>query len=736
MRRLAEHGGDVVDVADEMPSLAGIRGAEVVVDLNVSGTDVVAADRGGRRYARRSGCWARWPKTGGGSDGSAAAATWLWSPWAADSAAIHGWCGSRCRDLVGPCEDPPSGALACSVRVVDVDDPSQVADAVLAELCGGRFVEVGWTGGRRHVLLPGPAPVANPVAAPGCPPDPPAAVVLTGGGRGIGYQLARHLRAEWGCRVIVSGRLDLADFPAEELTADVTSFRALRDERLRGCRGGEQLRAVRAEIARLVRARELRRNLDAASRAGQDLEYRCCDVTDAAAVARLLDGVDGPIAAVVHDAGIDRPARVGRKPLEDAEAVVAVKVDGFLNVLAALGQRPAGVVCAVGSLTGRFGGTAGQTDYAGANEALARLAEWAGERVPGTVTCLSWPTWESAGLITNAAAAVREMSALSIESGVAAWNQELRAPYPGEVLHLGKVAALAPVQLRSLPVPSDYAGSAALIARRHLLGDVESWAPSVQFATRHRVRAARLPAASGFRVRGRPGLPVSVLAEMMLDGANWLRPQPPAAVRVVALRSMRVAVGPLALPPAGCLTVRRLACSRWSGDSWLVDVALEADAGNGSVPVAAATVVCRAEGRKESGRNQPFCELPSGLPGGLPGELPTGLPMELPTELPTGAGEVSWCAAAGVMSASAPGRWRTVWAEPRRGTDLWMAVHPPEPVLPVGVLEAVLWVTCSATATADSSLHVDEIPDRCRGRCLQPARRRGHADRRRCPAQR
>src|SRR5262249_13269560 len=118
------------------------------------------------------------------------------------------------------------------------------------------------------------------------------------------------------------------------------------------------------------------------------------------------------------------------------------------------------------------GGTAGQTDYAGANDGLARLAEWAAATRPYPVTCLSWPTWDSVGLITNQDAAVREMTAVPVDEGVAAWEQELVTPQSGEVLYLGAVRALAPGQLRGLPVPSDYPEAATLLGRRHLLGEV------------------------------------------------------------------------------------------------------------------------------------------------------------------------------------------------------------------------------------------------------------------------
>ena len=508
VRRLAEHGGDVVDVADEPAEVwsGHVRSADVVVDLNVTGTDTVAAGmwRSALRDTYRvlgavAEDWRREHQTGRCGYVAVVALGGLLG---ADPAAVRQpltgiWSGlAKTLTLGIPCmlgtgrrrRRRVAGGGRSRRRTVrrPVRRGRVVGRAAARAAAGPAARRAAWTparpvrGGCVHRRGARDRVPARPARA-GC-------VGMSG----------RRLRPARPCGISGGG----ADRRRGVVPRDARRAAA-------GCRGGEGLRAARAEIARLVRARELWRNLEAARRAGQALEYRCADVTDPAAVVRLLDGVCAPIAALVHDAGLDRPARVGRKPVEDAEAVVAVKVDGFLNVVAALGRRPVRVMCAVGSLTGRFGGTAGQTDYAGANEALARLAGWAQGRVAGTVTCLSWPTWEAAGLVTNPDAAVREMSAVPVEAGVTGWEQELREPAAGEVLHVGEVAALAPPQLRSLPVPSDYPASGALLARRHLLGEVQSWHRRRSFVTWHRFGAAEFHRRGGLprrRATGRAGV--------------------------------------------------------------------------------------------------------------------------------------------------------------------------------------------------------------------------------------
>jgi NAD(P)-dependent dehydrogenase (short-subunit alcohol dehydrogenase family) len=582
----------------------------------------------------------------------------------------------------------------CNVRVIDPHHDADLGQTVVAEISAGRFLEVGWAGGRRHVLLPRPTDPgveAEPVQV-----DPGSAVVVTGGGRGIGLRLARHLRARWGCQVVVTGRHDPVDGDEAVYRLDDDAFRRHTRQILAGCRGGDEIRAARLAITRLGREREAWRNLAEARAAGQELGYRRCDVTDPGDVRALLDSVAGPLAAVVHNAGIDLAARLGAKSDTDVADVVATKVDGFVNLVDAIGDRPLSVLCAVGSLTGRFGGTAGQSDYAGANEGLARLSEWTGVRRPFPVTCLSWPTWDNVGLITSPAAAVREMSAIPVEVGVTAWERELRAPQGGEVLYLGQVRALSPGQLRGLPLPSDFAGSAGLARRRQRLGRLRRWVPAGLLESSHALSAAMLPASSGFRVAGTPSVPVSMLLELAIDAASWLLPEesPPPA----ALCALEVSVGSLRLPASGTLDLVRRAHARWEGRRPIVEVRFLQ--GPGECPVAQVALSCSAGPEATPTEDGP---RPAGTTGPL--AVP-GRPAVLPDRRDSG---ISWSVSAGVMSMTGTGRLRTVSAEPVLGADLDSGVHSPEPVLPVGVLEGLLWATCPGEATSDWLLRADEI---------------------------
>ena len=84
---------------------------------------------------------------------------------------------------------------------------------------------------------------------------------------------------------------------------------------------------------------------------------------------------EGRVDVLIHAAGVERSRKLENKPLEEFENTFAVKADGFFNLYYALQQNkclPRAVV-SFSSVAGRLGNS-GQTDYAAANDLLARLA--------------------------------------------------------------------------------------------------------------------------------------------------------------------------------------------------------------------------------------------------------------------------------------------------------------------------------------------------------------------------
>ncbi|MBG0566143.1 SDR family NAD(P)-dependent oxidoreductase [Actinoplanes aureus] len=548
---------------------------------------------------------------------------------------------------------------ACRPLVVDLADRPDLGEVVVTELAAGRLLEVGRLGERRVTLLPREQPVdGDPI-----PVDSSDLLLFTGGARGIGFEIALEMAARYDCEVVVTGRSPLPGPDTSWLTASPAEFAAI-ERRMYLTRGDTSVPRTRARVAGMRQAREIRHNLSRADERGLRIRYRPCDVTDRADVAALVRSLGDRLSMVVHNAGIDRPARLPKKATPEFLDVIEVKVDGFGNVLAALGDHRLKMLCAVGSQTGRYGGMPGQLDYAAANDGLARLAGWAGHRLGYPVKTLAWPTWEGVGLITNLKAASRYMRPIAVGDGVQAWRAELTRSGSGEIGFMGEIGEVAPQYLNGIPLPPGWAGRSTMLSRRFFLGEVVAYAPGSLLESEHRVDADWATCVDDVRIDGVPALPVSLALEYLQAVSLWLGPPGEEAPGHRYLRDVWVRPGVLRLPPGGEMTLVRRARSRWDGDDWVIDVSLW----HGEV--------CAAEGRVvyTTGDEQPAPPFDAEGRPAVPAAVRyrwSSMDVAI-AEQPASGGE---------------------WAVPVARTsalDLFTLREPPQPQLPINHLETVI----------------------------------------------
>ncbi|MEU4345034.1 type I polyketide synthase [Nocardia sp. NPDC023852] len=177
------------------------------------------------------------------------------------------------------------------------------------------------------------------------------AVLITGGTGGLGAVVARHLAATHGVRelVLVSRRGERAE-GVPELVAELTELGA--------------------------RTRVL-----------------SCDVSDRAAVARMLDEIsDGPaLTAVVHAAGVLADSTVDTLTSEQVDRVLASKVDAALNLHELTVERDLSAFVLFSSAAAVLG-SPGQGNYAAANSVLDALARRRGHAGLPAVS-VAWGPW-------------------------------------------------------------------------------------------------------------------------------------------------------------------------------------------------------------------------------------------------------------------------------------------------------------------------------------------------------
>ena len=315
-----------------------------------------------------------------------------------------------------------------------VDD---VAELLVRELvAGGPEVEVGLpSSGKRLTLRSVEVDVEVGASVIGADDI----VVVSGGARGVTadcvVEWARRTKATF----VLLGRTPLSEEPAccAGASTDAELKRALLDE---ARANGEPI--APAELGRRARrvlsVREIRNNLRRIESAGGHAVYESCSVTDAAGVADVLERVRaerGPISGLVHAAGVLADKRIEAKTDEDFDFVFNTKIDGLRAMLAATQNDDLKVISFFSSVSARCGNN-GQSDYAMANEVLAKVALDESRRRPGVlVKSFGWGPWEG-GMVTPALKAkFAELGVpmIPLDEGARMFADELTSAQPGSV---------------------------------------------------------------------------------------------------------------------------------------------------------------------------------------------------------------------------------------------------------------------------------------------------------------
>ncbi|MBX9791931.1 MAG: SDR family NAD(P)-dependent oxidoreductase [Pirellulales bacterium] len=291
------------------------------------------------------------------------------------------------------------------VKSIDVDAglaPASLAAQLLAELAAGDpLVEVGLSRQGRWQLKLEKDPVQHD--ASDLVLEPGSVVLVTGGAYGVTADVAKALAERWQPRLVLVGRSPLPGPEPSEVAGKTPA--ELRRHLLAAAKSSGQ-RVVPADIerqiARLLKDRQIRANVEACRAAGAEVEYLALDVRDAGALSGLLDDLYaryGRIDGVVHGAGIVEDKRIRDKTADSFANVFRTKVTSATVLAEKL--RPEGLKFLVffSSVSGRFG-NAGQVDYSAANEFLNKLANYLDARWPGKVVAMNWGPWDG-GMVTD-----------------------------------------------------------------------------------------------------------------------------------------------------------------------------------------------------------------------------------------------------------------------------------------------------------------------------------------------
>ena len=437
----------------------------------------------------------------------------------------------------GAVQHPFSGGLAGLVKTAAIEwqgvlcrafdlspewqNPAEVASAVADELIyadPASPVEVGLCPDNRYTLAVMPEAVRpgdlNLVEGD--------VVVITGGARGVTAAAACALAKKSPLKLFLIGRSP-QPFDEPEWLKGIADEREMK--KAIAANGFNDRKPTPKDIESAYRGfyanREILKNLAAIRSLGSTAVYCTADIRDNAAIAALLADIQkqhGPVAGVIHGAGVLEDKRIVDKTAEQFQTVFGTKVAGLLNLLDAVNPSNLKHLVLFSSVAARAGNK-GQADYAMANEVLNKIArKKAGEMPHCRVLSINWGPWDG-GMVSDALKKEfhkNHIRLIPIEAGARCLVAEMGLESDAQVEVV--LGSMMPPENKTVASPADTA------ATEEACTPCPPTTQKLSIAFQRDIDTDGYPVLNSHVLGGKPVVPFALMAEWFGHGALHANP--------------------------------------------------------------------------------------------------------------------------------------------------------------------------------------------------------------------
>ena len=271
-----------------------------------------------------------------------------------------------------------TGALGKLLDFESTATADEMAQKTMDEVLHGDMrLMIGTRGGERSTILSVPVRLDRSVKRFDLAGK---TVIFTGAGRGIGAMLSQKLAAQYKSKIIVLDIIEIQEKTPLWASMNEAELAALKKQIWEELKADTTQKATPVLLERafgkVKDSITLYNNLQKLRELGSEVEYYHCDVLNSSMVKEVCTKIkakNGRVDGLIHFAGLERSKLIYDKDPAEYYRIFDVKASSFVTFLENNIVRNGGFFAFASSIAGKYGNL-GQSDYASANDYLAKSA--------------------------------------------------------------------------------------------------------------------------------------------------------------------------------------------------------------------------------------------------------------------------------------------------------------------------------------------------------------------------